>query len=867
MEYSSRNDFEESNKKNLITNKPFKNKELIQKKYQIKYNQRHSKIINLILFEITLIILSKINGAFGVTIQIKVNQVGDNQVISDNYEGTLPEIYYNNNNFVGVKIVNVGNINDIIQLRFGSNAYDLSYLFYNLENINFFNLSYVPETANNINITRMFYNCKNIETIVFDIIYNRFYFDYYSTVQLNKYYLPEDLSYAFYNCISLTNLQLYYFRTYRTKEIKYMFYNCKSLQRISFIDCSFSNYLIKNMRGIFENCESLTSINLTTFNTRPVKIMWGMFKNCKSLISLNLYDFHTEEVIDMESMFEGCENLISLNLTKFRTPNVHYMNKMFFGCTSLQSLDFNYINSDNLGTMDLMFYNCKNLKYLNLFSLTEKVQSIAEIFEGASDNFEFCIDNYEKIPNIYKEIFKKINAHSDCSTKCYKDGSKKPYNSYKRVCCPKFLYNDTCYDKCPPRTAANSSNICEDLNCPPTKYVNYAQNGCTLDINGYYENDTKLKTIDKCHENCRTCDRGPTNTKNYCTECKSNLYLYFDNCVLACPNNSYPIPGTRKCKCPIEECKECDDESLQKGLCKSCYNDYYPKFSENYGNYSKCYKNPPRYYLDRRNQIYMPCYPSCESCNSEGNDHFHHCTTCNSNYTVKLDDRNNNNCYENCTYYYYFDSDDIYRCTEKDECPNDFKYLIKELRKCVSSCSDTVYKKILSHRCYKECPLNISEPREGIPNSCRPLCTYEFPFELIPEEKCVANCSIMERSEKLCITNYFGNRSNLEIQELIRVDIERDLEIEFNYSIITENQTVLIEENQTNYEIVTTRNKNPNSNTTKINLGECEKVLKDFYDIPQDDYLYMLIIDAYVEGKTGPVTLYEVYYPLFNSKT
>jgi len=29
----------------------------------------------------------------------------------------------------------------------------------------------------------------------------------------------------------------------------------------------------------------------------------------------------------------------------------------------------------------------------------------------------------------------------------------------------------------------------------------------------------------------------------------------------------------------------------------------------------------------------------------------------------------------------------------------------------------------------------------------------------------------------------------------------------------------------------------------------------------------MLIIDAYVEGKTGPVTLYEVYYPLFNSKT
>ena len=70
----------------------------------------------------------------------------------------------------------------------------------------------------------------------------------------------------------------------------------------------------------------------------------------------------------------------------------------------------------------------------------------------------------------------------------------------------------------------------------------------------------------------------------------------------------------------------------------------------------------------------------------------------------------------------------------------------------------------------------------------------------------------MERSEKLSKTNYFGNRTNMEIQELIHVDIQIDLENEFNYSIITENQTVFIEENKTNYEIVTTRNKNPNSN-------------------------------------------------------
>ena len=57
-----------------------------------------------------------------------------------------------------------------------------------------------------------------------------------------------------------------------------------------------------------------------------------------------------------------------------------------------------------------------------------------------------------------------------------------------------------------------------------------------------------------------------------------------------------------------------------------------------------------------------------------------------------------------------------------------------ELGECIRSCSDTEYKKILTHGCYKECPLNISEPREGVPNSCRPICTYEFPFELILEK-------------------------------------------------------------------------------------------------------------------------------------
>ena len=119
----------------------------------------------------------------------------------------------------------------------------------------------------------------------------------------------------------------------------------------------------------------------------------------------------------------------------------------------------------------------------------------------------------------------------------------------------------------------------------------------------------------------------------------------------------------------------------------------------------------------------------------------------------------------------------------------------------------------------------------------------------------------MERSQKLCISSYFEIRTNLEILEIIHNDINRDLLNKFNYSIITENDTVIIEK-KTVYEIVTTRNKNPYSNTTSINLGGCETRLKEYYDIEQNDYLYILVIDAYIEGKTGLLALYEFNYSI-----
>ena len=717
-------------------------------------------------------------------------------------------------------------------------------------------LSFNPRgTINNINMTKMFFNCTSLITV---------------TLNSNNYYYiyPNDLSYTFYNCTSLTTLIFNYFKTDNLLEITYMMFNCEKLSSFSLSNSNFSNSITKNMRGVFQNCKSIITLDLSTFYTPKVEIMWDMFKDCSKLKVLKIQNFNTSNVIDMESMFEGCSSIVSLSLTNFRTPKVHYMNKMFSGCTNLETLVINYIKSDSLGTMHQMFYNCQNLKYLNIYSLTENDQSIIEMFEEASNNIQFCVKETENIPKIYEELKKR--GFPDCTANCYGSGYSRVSIPEKKLCCPHVQYNGFCYDSCPPRTSQNEARECKNFTC--ANYYDYTQSGCLTSIpNGYYLNDTQLKTIDKCPPTCTSCKKDITDKYVHCLSCIASLpYLYFGNCTNLCPNGIYPNSLVPTCRCVTNECSDCSEESLEKGLCISCSEGYFTKSGEVYdNNYKKCYKDPPKYYYDSSAGIYKPCFSSCYNCIGAGDKYNHKCISCDINYNFSLVQSISGivtkNCYEECDYYYYFDQLNNYNCTNAKQCPPDYKFLIVELGQCVSTCSNNQlgYVMRLRKECYKECPVGISKKSEIIENLCEVICPYDAPFELVEEETCVSSCSIMERSEKKCITNNMENRTNLQIQEIIYDDIISDLTSKFNYSIITDNYSVIIEENSTVYEIISTRNQNKNNLTSNIDFGRCESLLKEYYDdISENDPLYIFKMDAYLEGKIGPTVVYEVFYPL-----
>ena len=75
-----------------------------------------------------------------------------------------------------------------------------------------------------------------------------------------------------------------------------------------------------------------------------------------------------------------------------------------------------------------------------------------------------------------------------------------------------------------------------------------------------------------------------------------------------------------------------------------------------------------------------------------------------------MDEPNNStfNCYPNCSYYYYFDENKKYHCTTDPICPEEYRKLIYNDRRCIKSCLEHKTNKYeYQNICYEKCPPDI----------------------------------------------------------------------------------------------------------------------------------------------------------------
>ena len=120
-----------------------------------------------------------------------------------------------------------------------------------------------------------------------------------------------------------------------------MFARFTNLTEVDFGDCVDTSN-VTDMRNMFYDCGSLTSLNLSGFDTSKVTNMRSMFSSCSSLSKLDLSGFDSSNVRDMENMFYGCDSLKSLICTdskilaEYSAPasslssDVHVMARTFY---------------------------------------------------------------------------------------------------------------------------------------------------------------------------------------------------------------------------------------------------------------------------------------------------------------------------------------------------------------------------------------------------------------------------------------------------------------------------------------------------------------------------------------------------------
>ena len=331
----------------------------------------------------------------------------------------------------------------------------------------------------------------------------------------------------------------------------------------------------------------------------------------------------------------------------------------------------------------------------------------------------------------------------------------------------------------------------------------------------------KCLTID-CSNDWKSKQKKIINNTNQCIEScdKSELYQFdyngkcYENCVNGILKNDNDNL-TKICKCELDKCLLCPQVALDKNLCTKCNINYYPRENAplNLGEYINCYNESEGYYLD--NYLFKKCYKTCKTCNAEGNHTFHNCIRCLDDFSFVIKKNENMNCYKNCSYYYYFDNENNFHCTKNLSCPKEYPKLIENRLECIEY-------------------VDLQNLMKGILNK-----------EINKTEK--------SREEEI---EYYDN---------ILTSIESGFTSEnYDTSNIDNGKDEVIKTEKLIITFTTSQNQknNINNNMTTIDLGECELLLRNFYNISNNETLYMKKIDVIQEETKALKVEYDVYCKL-----
>ena len=178
---------------------------------------------------------------------------------------------------------------------------------------------------------------------------------------------------------------------------------------------------------------------------------------------------------------------------------------------------------------------------------------------------------------------------------------------------------------------------------------------------------------------------------------------------------------------------------------------------------------------------------------------------CNTEYKFIINKNNYRNCYQNCSFYYYVDNNNNYHCTEDFSCPPEYPNLIQDKNECVF---DNI--------------LFIVNLINDIFNSQ----TNKTNEEIGKEEEINRYNKILEKIESIFTSDNY-NLSNIDNGE---------------DEIISAKKVLITFTNIEN------QKSNIDSNMSTIDLGDCETLLRNYYNFTNNQTLYIKKLDIIQDG-------------------
>ena len=151
-----------------------------------------------------------------------------------------------------------------------------------------------------------------------------------------------------------------------------------------------------NMGSMFSSCRALTSLDLSSFDTRKVTNMSGIFGGATfSTLNLSNWDLSNLSPSSSASMFGGNTNLITLDMTNVVFPP-NSSNFFAAGLTGLKNLILEGSDTSHVTNMDGMFQSCSNLKILDLSMWdTSHVTTVENMFAQVPNITELNLSNWD----------------------------------------------------------------------------------------------------------------------------------------------------------------------------------------------------------------------------------------------------------------------------------------------------------------------------------------------------------------------------------------------------------------------------------------------------------------------------------------